>query len=129
MVSRRPAPADVLLPTTPEGWRKLLSRPLGVERYFTREAVRDGTTKKFLDAYTAQHRCCHANAVPVEDLLGEVVAALCPDCDQQLPASSAPEPPRDYEAEHRENHHGHPEVFLLACRPCAEECNPQWRVK
>ncbi len=28
----------------------------------------------------------HRNAVPVEDLLGERVATLCPDCDQQLPA-------------------------------------------
>lgn len=27
----------------------------------------------------------HRNAVPVEDLLGGCVAALCPDCDQQLP--------------------------------------------
>lgn len=28
----------------------------------------------------------HRNAVPVEDLLGERVATLCPDCDRQLPA-------------------------------------------
>jgi hypothetical protein len=31
-------------------------------------------------------RCSHPNAVPVELLTGEVVAALCPDCDEQLPA-------------------------------------------
>lgn len=31
--------------------------------------------------------CRHRNAVPVEDLLGEVVAWLCPDCDDQLPVT------------------------------------------
>lgn len=31
-------------------------------------------------------RCAHARAVPVENN-GETVAALCPDCDDQLPAS------------------------------------------
>lgn len=30
-------------------------------------------------------RCSHSNAVPVESG-GETVAALCPDCDRQLPA-------------------------------------------
>lgn len=37
----------------------------------------------------------HRNAVPVEDLEGETVAALCPDCDRQLPpewASAEPLP-------------------------------------
>lgn len=28
----------------------------------------------------------HAAAVPVDDLTGELVAWLCPDCDKQLPA-------------------------------------------
>jgi len=42
-------------------------------------------------AVTSAFRCPtgHANPVPVEDLLGEQVAALCPDCDQQLPAGWA----------------------------------------
>lgn len=32
-------------------------------------------------------RCDHANAVPVESAVTrETLAALCPDCDQQLPA-------------------------------------------
>ncbi len=31
-----------------------------------------------------QGRCLHVGAVPVEDLYGEVVAALCPTCDEQL---------------------------------------------
>ncbi|MGP4092973.1 hypothetical protein [Nonomuraea sp. KM90] len=32
-------------------------------------------------------RCAHAEAVPVESVVtGEVLAALCPDCDAQLPA-------------------------------------------
>ena len=32
-------------------------------------------------------RCSHSNAVPVALVLtGEVVARLCPDCDEQLPA-------------------------------------------
>lgn len=30
--------------------------------------------------------CAHQNAVPVESG-GELVAALCPDCDTQLPAA------------------------------------------
>lgn len=30
--------------------------------------------------------CAHPNAISVESA-GEVVAALCPDCDQQLPAA------------------------------------------
>jgi hypothetical protein len=28
----------------------------------------------------------HRNAIPVEDLTGQRVATLCPDCDRQLPA-------------------------------------------
>ncbi|MEV0993435.1 hypothetical protein [Nonomuraea sp. NPDC050202] len=32
-------------------------------------------------------RCDHAQAVPVESVVtGEILAALCPGCDQQLPA-------------------------------------------
>jgi hypothetical protein len=30
--------------------------------------------------------CYHRNAIPVEALLGEVVAKLCPDCGEQLDA-------------------------------------------
>lgn len=37
--------------------------------------------------------CLHDGAVPVEDLDGERVATLCPDCDEQLPAEWRPEPP------------------------------------
>lgn len=45
-----------------------------------------------LAANTSAWRCpnSHRNAVAVEDLEGETVAALCPDCDTQLPASWAP---------------------------------------
>lgn len=37
-------------------------------------------------------RCAarHASTVPVEDLLGERVAVLCRDCDEQLPADWRP---------------------------------------
>ncbi|MDN3356065.1 hypothetical protein [Actinomadura sp. DC4] len=35
---------------------------------------------------TNVRRCAHARAVPVESG-GETVAALCPDCDRQLPAA------------------------------------------
>lgn len=69
----------------------------------------------------------HRNAVPVETTDGELVAALCPDCDQQLPPAWAPAPAlpeRDFEAEHKADHHGYWSCFLLACRLCAEECNP-----
>lgn len=34
--------------------------------------------------------CLHDGAVPVEDLAGERVAMLCPDCDQQLLADWRP---------------------------------------
>ena len=37
--------------------------------------------------------CLHSGAVPVEDLGGERVATLCPDCNKQLPAEWQPEPP------------------------------------
>jgi hypothetical protein len=33
-------------------------------------------------------RCDHTQAVPVESVVtGEILAALCPGCDQQLPAA------------------------------------------
>jgi hypothetical protein len=66
----------------------------------------------------------HVNAVPVETLDGELVAALCLDCDAQLPpvwAPAPPEPERDYEAEHQKDHHGYWSVWLVACRLCDEE--------
>lgn len=79
----------------------------------------------------------HGNAVPVETADGERVATLCPDCGRQLPADWRTAADResearnlagrDFEAEHEADHHGHPEVFLFACRLCAEECNPHWR--
>jgi hypothetical protein len=34
--------------------------------------------------------CLHRNAVPVESVLGDVLAKLCPDCDEQLDADFAP---------------------------------------
>lgn len=64
----------------------------------------------------------HRNTVAVEDLNGETVAALCTDCDQQLPAEWARTAAvRDFEAEHKADHHGHSAVRLLACRLCVEE--------
>lgn len=68
----------------------------------------------------------HRNALPVETVDGERVATLCPDCDQQLPASwrTAQEVAGEIERSHRDEHHGSPHVFLLACRLCAEEGNP-----
>lgn len=39
------------------------------------------------DAGLIEAVCSHPNAIPVALVLtGEVVAALCPDCDEQLPA-------------------------------------------
>lgn len=65
----------------------------------------------------------HANAVPVEDLGGERVASLCPDCDRQLPAEwRTPAERREaVERDHRERHHGHPRIVRYECRLCAEE--------
>jgi hypothetical protein len=77
----------------------------------------------------------HANAVPVEDLDGERVATLCPDCDRQLPADwktgeerakANAEWVEAMEASHRKDHHGWWSVSLLACRLCAEENSPEW---
>lgn len=34
--------------------------------------------------------CQHANVVPVESLVGDLVARLCIDCDAQLPATWRP---------------------------------------
>ena len=31
-------------------------------------------------------KCDHRQAVPVDSVTGELLAALCPDCDTQLPA-------------------------------------------
>jgi hypothetical protein len=77
----------------------------------------------------------HANAVPVENLAGERVATLCPDCDQQLPADWKTAEERaaanakrikDMEDSHRKDHHGWWSVSYLACRLCAEESSPEW---
>jgi hypothetical protein len=67
----------------------------------------------------------HANTVPVDAVVtGERVATLCLDCDRQLPADwrSVADEVEKRERGHRETHHGHEQVFLLACRLCAEEC-------
>lgn len=67
--------------------------------------------------------CLHHGAVPVEDLDGERVAMLCPDCDEQLPAEwRTPAERREaVERDHRERHHGHPRFIRYECRLCAEE--------
>lgn len=52
----------------------------------------------------------HTAAVPVDDLTGELVAWLCPDCDQQLPADWKPAPIDVARvAVHEHNHHGRPD--------------------
>jgi len=38
----------------------------------------------------ASSPCSHRNAVPVEAVTGEVIAKLCPDCDEQLEAGFVP---------------------------------------
>lgn len=104
-------------PTDPDTWNMLLSSEERVKWFFSPESIRRGLTKQFLDAYSKQYLAghypsdrrqaadasatnCpaeHRNAVPVEDLLGEVVAWLCPDCDRQLaekpPLAPPPLPP------------------------------------
>ena len=39
---------------------------------------------------TAEPRCAHGGAVPVESIEGETVAKLCTKCDTQLPADFQP---------------------------------------
>lgn len=65
----------------------------------------------------------HQGAVPVTTLDGERVATLCPDCGEQLPADweSAAEKTQRRERDHEKDHHGHPAIYLLACRLCYEE--------
>ena len=66
----------------------------------------------------------HSNAVPVENLDGERVATLCPDCDRQLPADwkTAEERIEALEREHQETHHrGTGRHVLLDCRLCRQE--------
>lgn len=38
-------------------------------------------------------RTAHTTAVPVDSVAGDIVAWLCPDCDQQLPADWEPARP------------------------------------
>ena len=54
----------------------------GVAEWFTEAGLTQAAA--FVTAYV-QCPSGHREAVPVEDLDGETVAALCPDCDRQLP--------------------------------------------
>lgn len=85
---------ELPIPSTLEGFACLLNSEVA-RGYFTRKAVANGTTARFFAAYEVLTACRHVDAVPVEDLLGETVAALCPDCGQQLSAGwvAAPKPP------------------------------------
>jgi hypothetical protein len=63
---------------------RLRARPLPPPRFDPRDS-------SALYAYTFRTlsgpHCPHANAVPVESVVtGELLARLCPDCDQQLSA-------------------------------------------
>lgn len=67
--------------------------------------------------------CAHPEAVPVETLGGELVAWLCPGCDERLPPEWV-SPAVHREAvirDHEKRHHGHPQITLLQCRLCAEK--------
>lgn len=67
-------------------------------------------------------RRAHAAAVPVDDLTGELVAWLCPDCDQQFPADWKPAPIDVARvATHQNNHHGSPCFHITGCPLCDEE--------
>jgi hypothetical protein len=64
---------------------RLRARPLPLPRF-------NPHNSSALFAYTFRTlsgpHCQHSNAVPVESVVtGEVLARLCPDCDQQLSAS------------------------------------------
>lgn len=68
--------------------------------------------------------CRHGNAEPVRLLDGgELVAWLCPDCDEQLPAEFTPaaKTADGLAEQHTLNHHGAPFMRVLGCPSCAQE--------
>lgn len=71
----------------------------------------------------ADLRCAHLEAVPVRtSLTNELVAWLCPDCDEQLDADWDPELIDIARAGmHLYNHHGRPDFHLPGCPLCAKE--------
>lgn len=65
----------------------------------------------------------HTAAVPVDEhLTGAIVAWLCPDCDQQLPADWRPAPIDVARVViHEHTHHGSPDFHLPGCPLCDQE--------
>lgn len=64
----------LVVPTEPDGLMELLGDYSKVKDYFSRQAVTDGTTKEFLDAY-ARH-FSKSNAGTLDDVKTQVQAAL-----------------------------------------------------
>jgi HK97 family phage major capsid protein len=62
------------VPTDPDGLRALLTDSAKLKEYFSREAVGDGTTKEFLDAYAAQY--VQKNPELVNDMKTQVQSVL-----------------------------------------------------
>ncbi len=61
-------------PTDADGLRDLLSDPIKLKAYFSQEAVADGTTKGFLDAYASVY--AKRNPDTVEDMRTQVQSVL-----------------------------------------------------
>lgn len=62
--------AKVTVPSTSEGLQELLSNPKKIGNYFSAEAVTNGTTKEFMDAYAADY--VKRNPDTVNDLKNQV---------------------------------------------------------
>lgn len=75
------APPDVSASMNPEAIVPAWRHPL----FQDRELIEVSTFGRRGEQYV-EGPCRHPRAVPVESVLGELVAWLCPGCDEQLPA-------------------------------------------
>lgn len=64
----------VMVPTDADGLRDLLTDPVRMREYFSAEAVKDGTTKGFLDAYAGVY--AKKNPDTIEDMRTQVQSVL-----------------------------------------------------
>lgn len=88
---------DLVMATDPPplpAWRHpLFQDPTALGRYSAWDVTAD-RDRELIEVTTLGQRgvqyvegpCRHSAAVPVESVLGELVAWLCPGCDEQLPA-------------------------------------------
>lgn len=95
------------VPATPEGLAELLGKPDEVGKYFDKAAVMDGTTKEFLDAYSAAW--VKKNPDPVDEMRTQVQSVLF----DMVRENGGGRPPRGLDLGNAVNfRNGKPEVAL-----------------